>query len=80
MSNSLVKIGHNLFSATAAAGRAPAAETEVIQGAIERSNVNTIHALTQLLAKYREFEAAARSIEVIDRTLDRIVNEAGRLS
>lgn len=74
------KIGHNLFSADATAVPSQATGTEVIQGAVEKSNVNTVQALTKLIAKYREFEAAARSIDVIDRTLDRVVNEVGRLN
>jgi flagellar basal-body rod protein FlgG len=78
--NTLTKAGHNLFSSAAAGGYAPAGSTEVIQGAIERSNVNAVYSLTQLLAKFREFEAAARTIDTIDRTLDKVVNEVGRIS
>jgi len=76
--NTLTKAGHNLFSSTSASG--PATNTEVIQGAIERSNVNPISSLTQLIAKFREFEAAARTVDTIDRTLDKVVNELGRIS
>ncbi len=78
--NQVRKVGNNLFDADASAGRTPATGTEVIQGAIEKSNVNAVQALTKLIAKYREFEAAARSMTTIDRTLDRVVNEVGRLS
>ena len=78
--NILTKAGHNVFSTSVAGGSTPARETEVIQGAIERSNVNPISSLTQLLSMYRQFEASARTIDAFDRTLDRVVNELGRIS
>lgn len=78
--DALQKEGGNLFSADITAGALPATETQVIQGAIERSNVNSVVALTQLIARFREFEAAARSLDVIDRTLDKVVNEMSRVN
>jgi len=78
--DALQKEGGNLFSAGIEAGRLDATGTVVIQGAIERSNVNSVVALTQLIARFREFEAAARSLDVIDRTLDKVVNELSRVN
>ena len=78
--DALQKEGSNLFSAGLNAGRITATDTRVIQGAVERSNVNAVAALTQLIARFREFEAAARSLDTIDRTLDKVVNEMSRLN
>jgi flagellar basal-body rod protein FlgF len=78
--NDLQKAGSNLFSAGTGAIETAATETLVIQGAVERSNVNAVSALTQLLARFREFEVAARSLEMIDRTLERTVNDLSRLN
>jgi flagellar basal-body rod protein FlgF len=78
--NALQKEGGNLFSAGIGAGRIPAVDTQVIQGAVERSNVNSVAALTQLIARFREFEAAARSLDAIDRTLDKVVNDMSRVN
>ncbi len=78
--NAVQKEGQNLFSAGAGTVESAASATQVIQGAVERSNVNSVSALTQLLARYREFEAAARSLEMIDRTLERTVNDVGSVT
>ena len=76
----LTKAGHNLFSSSAAGGALPATKTEVMEGAIETSNVNPISSLTELISKFRQFEAAARTIDVMDRTLDKVANQLGRIS
>lgn len=78
--DALQKEGGNMFSAGVEAGRLDSTGTAVIQGAIERSNVNSVVALTQLIVRFREFEAAARSLDMIDRTLDKVVNELSRVN
>ena len=78
--NALQKEGGNLFSEGISAGKISATDTRIIQGAVERSNVNAVVALTQLIARFREFEAASRSLDMIDRTLDKVVNEMSRVN
>jgi flagellar basal-body rod protein FlgF len=51
----------------------------VKQGFIERSNVDIERTMTDLLAAYRAFEANQKIIQAYDRSLDKAVNEVGRL-
>lgn len=78
--NALQKEGGNLFSAGIGAGKISATDTRIVQGAVERSNVHAVAALTQLIARFREFEAASRSLDMMDRTLDKVVNEMSRVN
>ncbi|MDI6869785.1 MAG: flagellar basal-body rod protein FlgF [Bacillota bacterium] len=74
----LVKEGDNLF-ATAAAGQPVDAGTEVHQGFIERSNVNTVREMIGLIASVRSYEANQRLIQMEDELMQKAVNEVGRV-
>ncbi|WP_062351645.1 flagellar hook-basal body protein [Bacillus kwashiorkori] len=49
------------------------------QGYIERSNVDPQKAMTELLTAYRSFEANQKVLQAYDRSMDKAVNEVGRL-
>lgn len=49
------------------------------QGYIERSNVDANQAMTELLAAYRSFEANQKVLQTYDQSMDKAVNEIGRL-
>jgi flagellar basal-body rod protein FlgG len=52
---------------------------EVRQGFLERSNVDTAQAAIELMAALKAYEANQKVIQTYDRTLDKAVNEIGRV-
>ncbi len=77
----LVKEGNGLFRSTAGPlPQAPGNVTYTVkQRFLERSNVDVERTMTDLLAAYRTFEANQKIIQAYDRSLDKAVNEVGRL-
>lgn len=74
----LAKVGDNRFDA---GDEAPvAAEGAIVQGAIERSNVNAVTQLTQLLEISRAYESASRVVRQGDELRQRAVERLGRQS
>ena len=55
------------------------AQPEVHSGFIERSNVDPSTELTELMATQRQLEANANMIHIQDETLDKLVNDVGRI-
>lgn len=49
------------------------------QGYLERSNVDTGRTMTDLLSAYRSFEANQKVLQAYDRSMDKAVNEIGRI-
>ncbi len=68
----LAKEGAGLFRAEAAPP--PARDFSVRQGFIEKSNVRTVEEMGALLAASRGHEATARSLRVINRTLQKLLS------
>lgn len=52
----------------------------VNQGAIERSNVDITRSMTEMTTAYRTFEANQKVLQAYDRSLDKAVNEVGRVN
>lgn len=52
---------------------------EVRQGAVEKSNVDLTKTMTQMMEVLRFYEANQRSLMTQDRTLEKAVNEIGRV-
>lgn len=82
---SLVHEGEGLFKAPA--GRelpvafGQAGQPFVIrQGALERSNVDSARTMTDLMASYRAFEANQKVLQSYDRSMEKTVNEVGRVN
>lgn len=76
--NTLRKNGENLLN------RSPnSAEEqfsgEVLQNYVEQSNVDAIREMVDMIALMRSYEANQRVITAIDETLDKAVNEVGRI-
>lgn len=76
---SLIKEGDSLYRATAAAGLPRPAEAEVRQGVLERSNVNSIQEMIDLIAAMRAYEANQKVVLTQDQLLGKAVNEVGRV-
>jgi flagellar basal-body rod protein FlgF len=55
------------------------AQPQVHSGFIERSNVDPSTELTELIEAQRELEANANMIHIQDETLDKLVNDVGRV-
>ncbi|WP_243297725.1 flagellar hook-basal body protein [Bacillus litorisediminis] len=79
----LMKDGNGLFRLEE--GELPLAygqagvEFNVYQGSLERSNVDSAKAMTDLLASYRTFEANQKVLQAYDRSMDKAVNEIGKI-
>jgi flagellar basal-body rod protein FlgG len=76
--NALVKEGNGLFSGETEAVPADAVFS-VAQGMLERSNVDSLQAMTQMMESYRMFETNQRVLKAYDESMGKAVNEIGRL-
>lgn len=81
--NALVKEGNDLYRAEADANPAqPAlagATFTVQQGFLERSNVDALQSMTKMMEAYRLFETNQRVLRAYDESMDKAVNDIGRL-
>lgn len=68
--------GEGQLQAAAAAG---AGAVELRQGYLERSNVDPVETSVQMMAVTRAYEANQRIIQFYDRSIDKAVNEVGRV-
>ncbi len=57
-----------------------AQNTRVMQGYLEKSNVNVIEVMVDMLTSFRAYEAGQRAIRAQDETLDKAVNDLGRVT
>lgn len=60
------------------AEQVPAEQVQIVQGQLERSNVNPIDTLVAMIAAQRAFEVEAKILTAGDRTLEHSVNQLGR--
>lgn len=74
----LIKLGTNLYEASEASG-IKAYEGKVIQGYVEGSNVSSMDEMIHMINIMRTYEANQKIITTYDTTLDKAVNEVGRL-
>jgi len=76
----LLKMGDGLFEDLSGAGLTPDFDTyRIRQGVLEDSNVNVIEEMAKMINTIRDFETNQKLILAQDQTLDRAVNEVGRL-
>lgn len=79
----LIPEGNGLLRTEEGAGELPFADQEpfsVSQGFYERSNVDPSRAMTEMLSAYRSFEANQKIVQAYDRSLDKAVNEVGKVN
>lgn len=72
---SLVKQGDNYFSQD---GGAAPAQASIRQGFLEKSNVNPVDEMVEMISVMRNYETSQRMIKMQDQTLDKAVNEIAR--
>lgn len=76
--HTLVKEGDNLYSGESVQ-MPQEASYSVLQGSLERSNVNAAAAMTEMMNAYRLFEANQRVLRAYDESLGKTVSEIGRI-
>ncbi|API91801.1 MULTISPECIES: flagellar hook-basal body protein [unclassified Virgibacillus] len=76
--NTMVKEGNDLYTGDVEAVPADATFS-VKQGFLERSNVDTLQAMTQMMESYRLFETNQRVLKAYDQSMEKAVSEIGRL-
>ncbi|MCH3964204.1 MAG: flagellar basal body rod protein FlgG [Clostridium sp.] len=74
--NALTKVGDNLYSGN---GAVESNAVNVKQNSLESSNVNVVNAMADMLTTMRTFETNQKAVQSIDETLDKLVNEVGRV-
>lgn len=79
----LVREGNNRYRHEGPAGNLtplqPGDQAEVRQGFLESSNVDPAQSLVELMTALRAYEANVRVIQSYDRSLEKAVNEIGRV-
>lgn len=75
----LIKGKEGLFIPRPGTRRIEAQEVQVVQGFLESSNVEPVLEMVRMIDLYRSYEADHRAIQVQDSTLERAVNDVGRV-
>jgi len=77
----LNKIGDSLFEAEEGAARLTSTDQfRLHQGYLEQSNVETVEEMIKIIQVSRDFDSNQKSISMQDTTLDRAVNDIGRVT
>jgi len=74
----LLIYGENMYDATDAAGL-QASTAIVHQGYLEMSNTNVIEEMVDMITITRAYEAGQKMIQTVDNTLQKAVNEIGKV-
>jgi flagellar basal-body rod protein FlgG len=74
----LLIYGENMYDATPAAGL-QASNAAVHQGYLEMSNTNVIEEMVDMITITRAYEAGRKMIQTVDNTLNKAVNEIGKV-
>lgn len=87
--NDFVKEGHNLMRWEGNAEELPQSINDVEllnntaafvkQGFVEQSNVDLTQTMTEMMNTYRSFESNQKVIQAYDRTMEKTVNDIGRI-
>ncbi|MBN1533529.1 MAG: flagellar basal-body rod protein FlgF [Spirochaetes bacterium] len=73
------KEGDSLYRETEYSGPPiPPREYKVIQGFLEKSNVNIVREMVEMIEVQRSYEANQKTIQAHDQTLGRLINEVAR--
>jgi len=76
--HTLIKNGENLFSPTETTVE-EAFTGQVVQNFLEQSNVESVREMVDMISLLRSYEANQRVILAMDSTLEKAVNEVGRV-
>ncbi len=76
--NYLSKYGENMYDLVEG-GQRQEANARVVQGTLEMSNVNVISEMVEMITISRAYESNQKIIQTIDETLDKAVNNIGKV-
>ncbi len=78
--NDLIQEGNSLFKLKEAGKQpVPAQAVTLYQGRLETSNVNPLQEMVEMIKEYRIYEANQKAIQSEDATLEKAVNQVGRV-
>ena len=73
------KEGDSLYRETEESGPPlPPGEFKVVQGFLEKSNINVVHEMVNMIEVQRSYEANQKTVQAHDQTLGRLINEVAR--
>ncbi len=75
----LQKEGHTLLKNGSSEGEIKAPQSQVLQGALEASNVNAVEEMINLMDSHRTYESCLKIIQADDSLDSKAVNEVGRV-
>ena len=75
--NALTKTGENLYQMAEGAEETASQEAQIQQGHLEKSNVNTVMEMTEMLDLYRSYESQQKMIRASDDLDDLAVRRVG---
>jgi flagellar basal-body rod protein FlgG len=75
----LIKNGSHLYSPSEKSEITDADYVKLRQGHLEGSNVNPVESMVKMIAGFRNYEADERAMQASDQTLNKAVNEVGRI-
>lgn len=73
--DNLEKMGDNLYTGEGSF----AVNSEVKQNALEKSNVNIVNEMLEMMTVMRNFESNQKVVQIIDETLSKAANDVGRI-
>lgn len=76
---SLTKLAGSLVQPAADVAPEPAPTAMVRQGYLEKSNVDVLREMVDMISSYREFETGQRMIQMQDESLGKATNDLGRV-
>jgi flagellar basal-body rod protein FlgF len=76
---SLVRRGNYFDAGAQAAVESEMIETSILQGALERANVNPIDEMVNMIAVHRGFETAQSTIKMQDDSAKKLIDNAGNV-
>ena len=76
--NFLSKYGENMYDLVEG-GQVQASDAGVVQGTLEMSNVNVISEMVEMITISRAYETNQKIIQSIDETLEKAVNNIGKV-
>jgi len=77
--NVLKKEGHNLLKTEDLGTEMAAGQSQVVQGALEASNVNPVEEMINLMDSFRTYESCLKIIQADDSLDSKAVNEVGKV-
>jgi flagellar basal-body rod protein FlgG len=76
----LTKMGNNLYQAEEGIEEIEVNQSSIMQGYLEGSNVNIVEEMVSMIEVTRAYESNQKVIQTIDNSLDKAVNDVGRLA